>query len=283
MFNSNNSTESHLYTDSSNTNDSIGLTQSDNYLTNKRSVTIPKIIMQTWKDHNIPDKWKCSPESIKEHMPDWKYVLMTDEDNRNFVKKHFPDFLKYYDRFPHNIQRVDAVRYCWLYVHGGIYMDLDFEMMHPLDEFFTNDVDVYLVSSSNVGSYLTNSFMASKPGCKLWLEVIEAMKRPNLPWYYIGKHVNVMSVTGPVMLTHVVKKTTVVYGTLPSKLILPCSVCNINCSAKGAYLKQLEGSSWIAYDTKIYNFFMCKWKTILCALVIILLILIVLVIFLLKY
>ena len=71
-------------------------------------VKIPKIIMQTWIDNDIPKKWKCSPESIKKVMPDWEYVLMTDTDNRKFVKKHFPSFLKYYDRFPHNIQKADA-------------------------------------------------------------------------------------------------------------------------------------------------------------------------------
>lgn len=254
------------------------------------NVKIPKIIMQEWnmmaplengkyKDRDIPKHWKPSPKSIKKYMPDWKYVFMTDEDNRAFVKKYFPDFLKYYDRFPHNIMKADAVRYCWLYINGGIYMDLDFEVEHPLDELFTGDVEVYLVSSSNVGSYLTNSFMASKPGCKIWLECIEAMKK-KLPWYYAGKHVEVLNTTGPIMLTHVFKKSNIVYGMLPSKLILPCNICNIFCNPKGAYMKQLEGSSWISYDTKFYNFFMCKWKQVIIF-VIFLLILALIVIFIL--
>lgn len=280
MFNLSNSDVCLSQTDSNDSNE-LSLTRSysspDSYSNDKHKVKIPKIIMQTWKDHDIPEKWRGSPESIKEHMPDWEYVFMTDEDNREFVKKHFPDFLKYYDRFPHNIQRVDAVRYCWLYVHGGIYMDLDFEVKHPLDELFTSDIEVYLVSSSNVGSYLTNSFMASKPGCKLWLEVIEAMKR-KLPLHYVGKHIQVMNSTGPIMLTHVAKRSKIVYGMLPSKLILPCNICNIFCNPEGAYMKQLEGSSWISYDTKFYNFFMCKWKQVI-VFVIFLLILILLVIF----
>ncbi len=227
-----------------------------------RKVKIPKLIMQTWKNHDIPKKWRISPKSIKEMMPDWDYVLMTDEDNRNFVRKHFPDFLPYYDRFPYNIQRADAIRYMFLYIHGGIYMDLDFKVQHPLDELFTYDSDAYLVASGNIGSYITNSFMASKPGCKLWLEMIEAMKKP-LPRYYLGKHVIVMNSTGPIMLTHVVKKSKVVYSMLPGKLIMPCSICNLKCDASKAYLKPLEGSSWVSYDTKFYNFFMCRWKQVL--------------------
>lgn len=240
------------------------------------NVKIPKIIMQTWKDKNIPDKWKSSPKSIEKYMPDWKYILLTDQDNRDFVKKYFPDFLKYYDDFPYPIMRADAIRYLWLYKFGGIYMDLDFEVMEPLDRFFVSDIDVYLVHSSNVGSYLTNSFMASKPKCQLWLSVIEAMKKPNLSWYHMGRHMQVMNVTGPIMLTHAVIKSKVVYATLPTKLFLPCSICNIGNQdiTKGAALKQLEGSSWVTYDTKFYNFFLCNWKHVVVAIILLLLILI---------
>jgi mannosyltransferase OCH1-like enzyme len=240
----------------------------------KKKVTIPKLIMQTWKNKDIPKKWAISPKSIKKYMPDWEYVLMTDKDNRKFVKKHFPDFLPYYDGFTHNIQRADAIRYMYLYVNGGIYMDLDFEVQHSLDDLFVSDSEVYLVSSGNIGSYITNSFMASKPGCRLWLEMIEAMKKP-LPWYYLGKHIEVMCSTGPVMLNHVVKNSTVVYSVLPPKLIMPCSVCESCCKAEGAYLRPLEGSSWVTYDTKFYNFFLCKWRKLLVVLGILLFILLI--------
>lgn len=157
----------------------------------KYNVKIPKIIFQTWKTHDVPEKWKSSPESIKTLMPDWEYVLFSDNDNREFVKKHFPSFLKYYDAFPYNIQRADAIRYMWLYIHGGIYMDLDFELQHPLDELFVNQSDLYLVHSGNVGSCITNSFMASAKGNRFWLEVIEEMKK-ELDWYIMGKHFTVM-------------------------------------------------------------------------------------------
>ena len=131
------------------------------------TIKIPKIIMQTWKTQNVPLHWRASQESIQRLMPDWQYVLMTDKDNREFVKTHFPDFLPYYDRFEYPIQRADAVRYCWLAIHGGIYLDLDIELLKPLDPLFTSDNDVYLVSSGELSSHITNSFMASKPGVQL--------------------------------------------------------------------------------------------------------------------
>ena len=239
-------------------------------------VKIPKLIMQTWKNDTVPEKWAKSPESIKECMPDWKYVLMTDDANRAFVEKHFPDFLPYYDAFPYGIQRADAIRYCWLYVHGGIYIDLDFEMQHSLESLFYNDAELYLVCSGNIGSVVTNSFMASKPKCRIWLDMIEYMKR-DLEWWCKGKHMIVMNSTGPVALNYVIKESSVPYVNLPKTLMMPCSVCNIeHCNTDQAWLKPLPGSSWIAYDTVVYNYCMCNWRYIIVFLTILLIIIIVL-------
>lgn len=232
------------------------------------SVTIPKIIMQTWKTHSVPEKWKRSPESIRRWMGDWQYVLMSDDDNRAFVAKHFPDFLPYYDRFEYPIQRADAIRYCWLAVNGGIYMDLDMELQKPLDELFTGHEGPYLVGSGNIGSFITNSFMASTPGHPLWLEVIEEMKKP-LPWWCVGKHWVVMNSTGPIMLDRVVKRGKYVYAALPNKSIMPCSVCDSICMKPDAFIRPLEGSSWISYDTMVYNFFLCNWKMIVIIVIVV--------------
>lgn len=240
----------------------------------KCDVKIPKIFFQTCWSHDIPPKWQSSPTSIKKMMPSWKYILMDDQENRDFVEKHFPNFLPYYDAFPYNIQRCDSVRYMFLYVHGGIYMDLDFEILFPLDELFTSDAEVYLVKSGNVGSYHTNSFMASKPGCKLWLEVIEEMKKP-LPFYIVGKHFITMTSTGPLMLSRVVNKTGTVVSNLPAKYIMPCNVCNISCSTCESYLKPLEGSSWISYDTVFLNFWLCNWKKVVSFFILFLLLLLI--------
>lgn len=239
----------------------------------KSSVCIPKIIMQSWKTYDVPEKWKISPESIKKMMPDWQYVLMNDEDNRNMIKQHFPDFLPYYDSFPHNIMKVDASRYCFLYLYGGLYIDLDFEIQRDLSPLFSVG-EIFLVCSGNVSSYYTNSFMASKPRSKFWLEVIEEMKKPS-KWYYWGKHIEVMAVTGPVALSRVANRTTSVISIVPKKLVMPCSICNLNCSTCESYLRPLEGSSWIGWDTMFYNFWLCNWKVVVAFLICILFLLLV--------
>ncbi len=241
------------------------------------TVKIPKIIMQTWKTRKIPAKWRSSVRSIKRYMPDWDHVVMTDKDNRAFVQKYFPDFLPYYDNFPHNIQRADAIRPCWLYIYGGIYMDLDIEILRPLDPLFTKSVGIYLVNSGSYSTHVTNSFMASQPRNPIWLEYIEQMKKPLNRWV-IGKHFTVMSTTGPMALTNILRRTVHLYAILPNKLLMPCSVCEPNCKVRpDAYLKPLEGKSWNAWDSHFFNFFLCHWKKVIIVVVVIIILIILLI------
>jgi mannosyltransferase OCH1-like enzyme len=239
---------------------------------NKFPVNIPKIIYQSWKTHEIPEHWEISPESIKGIMPDWKYVLYDNEENREMVAEYFPDFLPYYDAFPYDIMRADAARYCFLYLYGGIYMDLDFEVQQDLSELFRGSCEVYLVASGNVSSVYTNSFMASQPRSKFWLEVIEEMKKPLGFWQGLLKHFVIMCQSGPLMLSRVTSKTNTVIGVLPRKRVMPCSICNIECSTCEAYLRPLQGSSWISYDTRFLNFWLCNWKKVIFWIIFLLLI-----------
>ena len=55
-----------------------------------------KFIFQTWKTTEVPEKWKKAQESVINMNKDFEYKLFTDEDNRNFVKEHFPFFLDTY-------------------------------------------------------------------------------------------------------------------------------------------------------------------------------------------
>ncbi len=243
-------------------------------------IHIPRIIMQTGKSHDIPEHWKPSPKSIAEHMPHWKYVFCTDDDIWAFVDKHFPDWRPIFEAFPHKIQMVDTFRYMWLYVHGGVYMDLDFKVMMPIDSLFVADNEFYLVASGNIGSYITNSFMASKPGARIWLDILEEIRRNELPKWAIGKHMTVMNSTGPICVDRVVKRSRYVFGALPPSLLMACSICEINeggCYKPGAMLMALPGSSWIGWDTHVLNFFLCRWRSIVTVLIIIVIILLLMV------
>ena len=90
----------------------------------ERTVSIPKKIMQTWKDHDIPLHWQGSPVSIQHHMPDWEYIFLTDPEIQDYMEQHHPEYLEYFNNFEYVIQKIDFFRVLWLYDNGGIYMDI---------------------------------------------------------------------------------------------------------------------------------------------------------------
>lgn len=235
-------------------------------------IYIPKRIVQTWKNDNIPDHWKPSPKSIKRLMPHWNYILYDDDMAESLVKKYFPDFYDTYMNLEYTIMKVDSFRYCYLYLYGGIYMDLDIELTKSLDNLFNDDFDLYLVKSGNITSVYTNSFMASKPKCSFWLKCLDEIKKPYPYWAY-GKHLKTMTKTGPLMLSRMVNKYKYDYSikNIDSKFIMPCSSCeNLPCTKPGAYTRALKGSSWCGWDSYLFVTCSCNWGKILFIIFIIL-------------
>ena len=151
---------------------------------------IPKIIHQTWKNNDVPKHWKKSPEMWKKYHPDYKYVLWTDEDNREHIKLFHQEFLELYVNYPYAIQRADMIRYFLLYDFGGIYSDLDVYPSQSIDKWILND-SLYLIYS---GNFITNFFMISKRNHPFWIDVQNELKSIQLPFWVIFKHFTVFMI-----------------------------------------------------------------------------------------
>jgi mannosyltransferase OCH1-like enzyme len=217
----------------------------------------PKIIHQTWKNNNIPKKWKLSNTQWKKLHPDYQYILWTDDDIRNYIKEKHPSFLKIHDDYKYSIQRADMIRYFILYDFGGIYCDLDLYPIENIEKHissYDDAVDVLLVNSGNVKNCITNSFMVSKKKAPLWKEVHKKLKE-KLPMYMIGKHLKVMCSTGPIMLSNVCKKNKDKYGLLlTEKFMAYSSNEDFTIIKENCVLVPLKGQSWNEWDSKVLNY-----------------------------
>ena len=118
---------------------------------------IPKVIMQTYhKKSKIPDKVY---ENIKKYAPGYKHIIYDDEECIKFLNnfdKHYQlikDYkFKIVDRFKSyrkGAHKADLFRYCYLYQHGGIYLDIKTELIKPLDEVIKKHNTLYTVIASN--------------------------------------------------------------------------------------------------------------------------------------
>jgi mannosyltransferase OCH1-like enzyme len=100
---------------------------------------IPKIIIQTWKDNMIPDKYKAEIDTIKKLNPTYEYYFFTDDDIEVFFKENYEDYYKTYEKLPIKIQKIDFFRYVAVYHYGGIYLDLDMTGLLPFDDILKYD------------------------------------------------------------------------------------------------------------------------------------------------
>jgi hypothetical protein len=175
----------------------------------RADTAIPRIIHQTWKTREVPDKWKGFHESWKKHHPEWRHVLWTDEDNMKFIEEHFPEFFATFTAYSYPIQRVDAVRYFILYKYGGVYADLDIECLRPIGPLLDSRSFVlgYEPAEHARGhgerSMICNAFMASVPTHPFLEETISALKKINPK---IRDHREVLTTTGPLMLSRVLRE-----------------------------------------------------------------------------
>jgi len=162
---------------------------------------IPKIIHQTAKTADIPDVWKKHQKKVQELHPDWEYKLWTDEDNFEFVKKEFPEYFELFKNLPKNIMRADVIRYLIMYRIGGLYLDLDYEMLRRFD-FTDHKLVLPLNRSKEAGDSFNgvgNCLFASMPNQPFWMVVMRNLAE-NPP---LAKNVDVVTSTGPEFLSEI--------------------------------------------------------------------------------
>lgn len=81
--------------------------------------SIPKLFHQSWINSTLPAKFEEWSHSCRQANPDWEWVLWTDEDNMNLVKKYAPWFASTYDALRSEIYRADTARNIYMHVFGG--------------------------------------------------------------------------------------------------------------------------------------------------------------------
>ncbi len=188
-------------------------------------MAIPRILHQTWKTYEVPEEWWDCVNSWKRHHPDWEYRLWTDDESEAFVARHYPDFLETFQNYPYNIQRADAIRYLVLHQLGGVYADLDYECLQPLDPLLPGHSAIIGLepeahaASSKVDHRLCNALMASEPGHPFMAAVIRHLQNATLGTV---ADYDILATTGPLMLCEVHasyprKDLTL----LPSKVLCP--------------------------------------------------------------
>ena len=166
-----------------------------NYRKYERPV-IPKIIHAIWfSGEPMPGLYERCLESWKKYAPDFAIKIWD-------LSSYRPDHCRFFDQaiadknwaFASDYARADL-----LYRYGGIYMDLDVEMLRPIDDLLYHDA---YMSFESLDRIECGSGMGAKPGHPILREICESYeKRP-----YLKEDGSWDNSTCPVRYTQVIER-----------------------------------------------------------------------------
>ena len=221
----------------------------------------PKIIHQIWFDFkdlpNIPEHFNKNVESWKNHNPDWDYKVWDLETAVKIIKDEYPGYLNTFNEFKYNISKCDFFRYILMNKYGGMYIDLDFLCIRPINYFLdlleqnsinklNESVDTSIVLTEEwpnsskkkniniLGSSGTfhNGLLISKPEHPFWLLLAEQCTHESLK--IDGDQNTVFSITGTIAIWNAYEKYNNKFNDI---VVLPnYYFCPLGCKFKNTNL-----------------------------------------------
>ena len=133
---------------------------------------IPKVIHQTWKSKILPNEIESVRALIAENNPGYEMIVYDDADIDEFIRKNYDsEFYDAYSKLNIGAAKADFWRYCVLYTHGGIYLDMDADIVLPLDWLIKKD-DTCILTREKNPQYFNNWIMIAEKGHPIMLEAL---------------------------------------------------------------------------------------------------------------
>jgi hypothetical protein len=141
---------------------------------------IPKVLFQTYMDKSrIPQEVF---DNVTQFAKEYLHVIYDDKESLQMIQDYYTDSVTEIFHLLQGPHRADLIRYCYLYLFGGIYMDIKTELIKPLSEIFTSNV-LYTVLSYG-DAHIHQGIIAVKPRHPLFLELIQHMVNIKIPSHY---------------------------------------------------------------------------------------------------
>ena len=97
---------------------------------------IPFIVHQLWNTRDVPKPVLQYIDTWMTQHPHWQYWFWTQKSQQRFLGEKYPRYLPLYQGYELDIQRADMIRFLILYEFGGVYADLDVEVLQVYGFFF---------------------------------------------------------------------------------------------------------------------------------------------------
>jgi mannosyltransferase OCH1-like enzyme len=174
--------------------------------TDFRSI-IPLNIFQTWHTLDIPPKMKQNVELLKTQNPEFTHYLYDDKMCRDFIQDNFnEDIVWAFDKLKPGAYKADLWRYCVLYIHGGIYLDIKFKCINHFKLIQLTDQEYWVKDISHVSSQINGkkingiyqAFISCFPKNQILYKAIYTIVNNCFFDNYTNN--NALAVTGPALI-----------------------------------------------------------------------------------
>ena len=135
---------------------------------------IPLLIHQTYITNSVPHRMYASAYSWIENNPEFEYRFYDDDLCYRLIKEHFSEHvLQAYEKLPKGAFRADFWRYCCLFIHGGVYADIDTVCRSPLRKLIKPEDTLIIPRGVLHKTFMYNAFICTEPGNLIIKSVID--------------------------------------------------------------------------------------------------------------
>ena len=132
---------------------------------------VPRNLFQIWHTKDLPPLLKELGERIRKENPEFNHVVYDVADCEKCILDNFGErHLRAYQKLIPLAYKSDFWRYCVLYVHGGIYLDISFEPINDFHfsqiihkEHFSSEVRLHPYGNSDPDKGVSIGFMVVRP------------------------------------------------------------------------------------------------------------------------
>ena len=178
--------------------------------------SIPHVWHQTWQtglitgdappsagEPQVPEAFRDNVADLKALHPTWRHEFWGNARMEPLVREHFPQYWDAFAALPKVILQADVFRYMLLWVHGGVYADLDVLARKPHDA-LVDDCALLLPAETDETAampFVGQHLLGSCPRHEFWLDLLrEALDRPTEE---VRAYADPLEATGPKLVTRV--------------------------------------------------------------------------------
>ena len=144
----------------------------------------PNLLFQIYIKHDIKKIPKNVYENMEKFAPDYKHIIIDDKIAKQFLQTHFdPVVYETFTDIKKESIKGELLRYCLLYINGGVYLDICTKLIKPLSEIFIDKNTIY-TSLNSSRSYMNNGLISTPSRHPIFLSLIYYIIKMGKPIYY---------------------------------------------------------------------------------------------------